>query len=290
VIDPPGALEQWQDAVFATLLAVAPVPLVAAVLPDEAAALAAQPGFAVYRNTVLSGCVDALQANYPVLTRLVGVDWLRAAAAVYARAQPPQVPMLADYGAGFAAFLETFEPAQPIPYLADVARVERAWTQAHLAADAAPLPAATMAALPPEALATLVLRPHPSAHWCFSDQHPVRTIWQRNRGDGNAEPPAWQGEGVLLVRPEAVVQAIALDAAGCAFLSACAAGQPLAAAADAALHQQPDADLAALMAALLAAGAFDAASVAKPATPIGIAGVRGSTRSPVVTNQEVPCN
>ncbi|MGJ4749098.1 DNA-binding domain-containing protein, partial [Leptospira sp. SA-E8] len=48
--------------------------------------LSEQAGFAVYRNTVLKGCVDALEANFPTVTRLVGQDWLRAAALGYARA------------------------------------------------------------------------------------------------------------------------------------------------------------------------------------------------------------
>ena len=39
------------------------------------------PGFAVHRNTVLSGCIDALAANYPVVAALVGRDWFRDAAA-----------------------------------------------------------------------------------------------------------------------------------------------------------------------------------------------------------------
>ena len=41
-------------------------------------ALESQPGFAVYRNTVLKGCIDALQANYPTVCQLVGDDWFRA--------------------------------------------------------------------------------------------------------------------------------------------------------------------------------------------------------------------
>ena len=43
-------------------------------------ALESQPGFAVYRNTVLKGCIDALQASYPTVCQLVGEDWFRAAA------------------------------------------------------------------------------------------------------------------------------------------------------------------------------------------------------------------
>ena len=35
-----------------------------------------RPGFSVYRNTVMAGCVDALPANYPTVDQLVGVEWL----------------------------------------------------------------------------------------------------------------------------------------------------------------------------------------------------------------------
>ena len=33
-----------------------------------------QPAFAVYRNTVMKACIDALQANYPAVTRLVSEE------------------------------------------------------------------------------------------------------------------------------------------------------------------------------------------------------------------------
>jgi len=71
----------------------------------------APPAFAVYRNTVMKGCIDALQANYPAVARLVGEEWFRAAAAVYVREHLPRTPMLLEYGAGFADFLARFEPA-----------------------------------------------------------------------------------------------------------------------------------------------------------------------------------
>ncbi|MFL6719025.1 MAG: DNA-binding domain-containing protein, partial [Burkholderiaceae bacterium] len=38
------------------------------------------PGLAVYRNTVVKGWVDALQANYPAACRLVGEPFFRQAA------------------------------------------------------------------------------------------------------------------------------------------------------------------------------------------------------------------
>jgi hypothetical protein len=227
------------------------------------ARLAAQPGFAVYRNTVLKGAIDAIEANHPAVTRLVGSEWLRAAAAVFVRARPPVEPSLLHYGAGFADFLADFAPAAGMPWLADVARLDRAWTEAHVAADEPPVAAAAVAALTPAELARTVLRPHAATRWHVAADAPIRTLWQRNRASAAELPDAdvgrdldWRGEGALLTRPGDAVEAVALDAAGAAFLDACAAGGTLAEAAAAALAVDPATDLARLMAALLAAGAF----------------------------------
>ena len=260
----PSPLAAFQDA-FAAALAV-PEGRGGGGLPGhpDLAALVAQPGFAVYRNTVTKGCVDALQANYPSIAGLVGEAWFRAAAVVHARAHPPLRPTLLDYGAGFAEFLAAFEPARELPYLPDVARLDRCWTEAHVARDEVPVAAAMLARLEPADLARTVLRPHASARWAWFDDQPIRSIWQRSRevahgeavaGDVNADI-RWGGEGVLIVRPEAAVRWVPLQRADCAFLDVCAAGGTLAAAAGAALAVDAQADLSALIARLLDAGAF----------------------------------
>jgi hypothetical protein len=223
------------------------------------AALAAQPGFAVYRNTVMKGCIDALQANYPAVARLVGDEWFRAAAAVYVRGHLPCSPMLLDYGADFAEFLAGFEPAAELPYLPHVARLERFWSEAHCARDEPPLAPSAIAALSPDQMSQVGVRPHASARWTWFDEQPVFTIWFRNRYEplsDSAPEIDWNGEGALIVRPYGAVDALALDQAGCAFLDACAGGQTLAAAAQAALAIDAGADLAHLMARLLEAGAL----------------------------------
>ena len=229
--------------------------------------LAAQPGFAVYRNTVMKGCIDALAANYPAVARLVGGEWFRAAAAVFVAASPPRSGSLVAYGAGFAEFLQDFEPAAVLPYLPDVARLDRCWTTAHVAADADVLAPDEVARWPGERLAASVLRLHPATRHAWFDGQPIYSIWSRNRegaagdGDGGAEgEPIWRGEGALLTRPDGAVRWSAFDRAGVAFLDACAAGAPVAVAAEAALAAQADADLAALFAQLLGAGAFAAAT------------------------------
>jgi hypothetical protein len=247
----PGALARFQDAFASALHAPDAEPA------SVVTALAAQPAFAVYRNTVMKGCIDALQANYPVVARLVGEEWFRAAAAIYVREAPPSDPTLLQYGASFADFLLRFPPAAELPYLPGCARLDRLWTEAHVAADEAVLDPAALVSLSPEALADVVLHPHAAARWAWFEEAPVYTIWRRNRADNLPDDDIeWRPEGALLVRPRDTVEWAALDAADCAFLDACAAGATLANAAQAALEAQEDADLARLMSTLLAAGAF----------------------------------
>ena len=80
----------------------------------------------------------------------------------HVRETPPTSPLLFEYGRDFPAFIERYEYAQGMPWLADTARIERAWLDAYHAADAAPLTASDLASFPPERLADLVFAPHPA--------------------------------------------------------------------------------------------------------------------------------
>jgi hypothetical protein len=230
--------------------------------------LIAQPGFAIYRNTGLKACIDALQANFPAVVRLVGEEWFRAAAAVYARAQLPASPVLLIYGDGFAEFLAGFAPAADMPWLAEVARVDRLWSEAHVAADDTTLAAADLLRLAPEDLSRTGLRLHPATRWCCSREVPLHTLWSRNRDPAwTGGDIAWHGEGVLLTRPHLAVERAAIDAAGAALLAACADGGSIAAAVAAAasaaavtvgdeVDVAPVPDLSSIISCFLQAGAF----------------------------------
>jgi hypothetical protein len=205
----------------------------------------------------MKGCIDALQANYPAINRLVGEEWLRAAAAVYARAALPGQPMLLHYGADFADFLARFGPAAELPYLPGVARLDRFWTEAHAAETEDALIPAALTQLATRNFFRARLQPHAATRWTWFSDAPIYTIWSRNRSDAVVDSDIdWQAEGALLTRPQDSVQWRTLNRAGCAFLDACAAHGTVGDAAQAALEAQADADLGQLMASLLEAGAF----------------------------------
>src|SRR5215471_21428898 len=84
----------------------------------------------VYRNNVTASLIDALAAVYPAVQRITGVDFFHAMARSHIRAKPPSSPLLFEYGRDFPSFIEQYEYAGSMPWLADTARIERAWLDA----------------------------------------------------------------------------------------------------------------------------------------------------------------
>jgi hypothetical protein len=214
--------------------------------------------FAVYRNNVIVGFVNALRSAFPVIERIVGADFFAAMARAHALAEPPSSPVLMDYGAGFADFIAGFSPAASLPYLPDVARIERAWREAYHAADAEPLTAVDFAGVDADAVAGLVLRLHPSLRLLRS-RFPAQTIWTMNAADGEVRPVDMaQAEDTLIVRPDAEVSVRRVPPGGAAFVAALGQGATLGAAAAAAMADDQRFDLAGNLSGLIAAGAIAA--------------------------------
>ena len=246
---------------FATALIDPSLPIPAGVVDPEGRACPRR--FAVYRNNVATALIEALESSFPAVRRLVGEVFFREAALRFALAEPPRSPVLLEYGAGFPAFLERFEPAASLPYLPDVARIERAWIEAHHAADAAPLDPAALSGLPCDRAAEIRFAMHPALRVVRS-HYPALTIWRMNVADGVPGPVALDagGEDALVVRPEAQVNVHWLPPGGADLLDALVRGEPLAAAAAAAMRENMDFELAAHLAGLLESGAFSDFSAA----------------------------
>ena len=217
---------------------------------------ASQPSFAIYRNTVMRACLDALEANYPAVVCLVGREWFRAAAAIHVAESPPRDARLLTYGDDFAGFLAAFPPASELPYLADVARLDRLWTESLVAADADVLTASMVASLGPDALGALKLHRHPALR-TFASSQPAVSIWQASRaGMAVSAELAWRAEFAIVARVGHEVGVTPVDAAALRLLEAIAEGASLADAALSIQGMHPDARLDLLLASLLQAGAF----------------------------------
>lgn len=211
--------------------------------------------FAVYRNNVHVGLTRALAQRFTVTERLVGAEFFAGMARVYVGECKPTSPLLMHYGDDFPDFIAGFAPAAALPYLADVARLEAAWTRAYHAADAAPLALARLAGLAPEEMAGLTLRAHPSATLLRS-AHPVGAIWAAHQGATITPVESWNAETVLVVRPGMAVSVHVLPPGDGPFAARLFAGHALGEAAEAALAADPGFDFGTALVGLLTLGAF----------------------------------
>ena len=139
--------------------------------------------FAVHRNNAMVALVDALASAFPVTQALVGEEFFRTMARAYVRIDPPRSPIIADHGDGYADFIAGFAPAHDVPYLADIARLERLRVRAFHVADAVPaaLTDFQSSIANPERLAATRLVLHPACGWLHSD-FAVGSIWNAHQG------------------------------------------------------------------------------------------------------------
>lgn len=179
--------------------------------------------FRVYRNNVQHGLVEALGAAYPSVRRLVGEAFFKGMARAFVLSHPPTSRSLALYGAGFPAFVEAFPPAATVPYLADVARLERARLEAMHSADANPLRPAAVAALG-EDVDEARFEAHPATRLVAST-HPVVAIWRAQQEEDVVASIAGRPETALVTRPAEHVLVHALDPATGLFVASLLEGQ-----------------------------------------------------------------
>jgi hypothetical protein len=123
--------------------------LVASVIGDS---ISAQARLRVHRHHVFSGLVKSLAATFATVQALVGEAFFQAMARAFAAGCLPAQPVLSEYGAGFAEFVEGYEPARALTYLADVARLDWALNTAFHSPAEPRLTSAGLAAIPAEEL------------------------------------------------------------------------------------------------------------------------------------------
>ena len=212
--------------------------------------------FAVYRNNVMVGLIDALSDAFPTVRRLVGDDFFRAMAGFYARTDPPASPILLAYGAGFPAFLQIFPPVAHLPYLADVARIERDWVEAYHAAEASPADVAPLLHLTPAALGAQRFVFHASLRLIRS-AYPAQTIWAMNQPGQTPVPVDLNiPEDTMVLRPVAEVALHRLEPGCATFLQTLRDGATLSVASAAGFVETPRFDFAKALSGLLLSGAL----------------------------------
>jgi hypothetical protein len=242
-----------QDAFIAALLSPeAPVP--AEIVDPEGRR--APKRFAVYRNNVTVSLIEALASTFPGVQAMVGEAFFREMARQYVRQHPPASPVIMHYGETFPAFIEDFGPAKTLPFLGDVARLDRAWLNAYHAADAHALTAAEFQGVGEELLGTAVFTPLPASE-VVKSQFPLVTLWEASRAGqppqfGDKPVPEW----AVVVRPEYEVRVIGVGEVEGTFLAALAGGALLGEATERVLALDAAFDLGAALTRVVGSGIF----------------------------------
>jgi hypothetical protein len=225
---------------------------------------------AVYRNNVVTGLIRALCRRFPVVCHLVGGEFFWAMAHAYVTTHPPVSPIMMFYGETFPDFIDGFAPANAVPFLSDVARIEVARGRAYHAADATPIEPAAFAGLLSEELSDLEVRLHPSVS-VIESRYPIVSIWKVNNDPGRATPIApWASEAALVARPFMEIEVHRLPPGTAAFLSSLAIGGTMAEAVEAGAAATPEFNLVESLALLITSNVVTGIEVHRIALPTSL--------------------
>ena len=198
-------------------------------LRDPAAVCAVTPAtnLDIYRNNTRSVFRGALAQIFPVVLKRVGDDFFRQLVFHYRARFPSRSGDLHWAGRDFPDFLGAHLRATEYEWLADLARLEWARSEASVAPETPAVDVAALAGFAPNEIEHVIFGLQPSLRLISSD-YPVFSVWQANQLD-NA-PPMDQSVGfecgLARIRDEVVeVQTLAPDLH--VFMSALAAGATL---------------------------------------------------------------
>ena len=162
----------------------------------------------IHRNNYKETLSSSLKAVFPVVQAFVGEAFFEAAAKQFVLSTPPEKAQLVAYGGALAEFLDVYEHASGVPYIADLLRLEWAVHVIQNAAEVTPVSGDEIDA----AILDGSLRLVPQMQVISSD-HPVLSLWMV--GTGQMPPEAVHvdqgGQNALVIRIDGAVQLQALS-------------------------------------------------------------------------------
>ena len=213
---------------------------------------------AVYRNGFIKTCVEVLKSNYPVVMSLVGEDYFFTLAHLFVQKYPPRQGSLTGYGLEFPAEIEVRISQHQLPYLADIASLDRAWFECYFAADGYSLSGDDINELESDAVSLTAL-PMSLAPWVkmVKTQFDVADLWTTLKHQGQLESNinvVPDSQTILVWRKEGTINLRQLSAGEQKFLVAVHRRETLGTAAEEALEADPEFDLTHYFAAFLQQG------------------------------------
>lgn len=156
----------------------------------------------IYANGYFFRLLDVLKEDYPATLAVVGADAFHNLATGYLIEYPPTAPSIYHAGSKFADYLGTHPLRARWPYVADLARLERATLESFHAADAPALDAGALRAMAPARWPTLALRAHPATRLVESGwrvDEVARAVADGARAGATIATPAPAGASVAIV-------------------------------------------------------------------------------------------
>jgi hypothetical protein len=207
----------------------------------------------VYQHMYRARLIEALEAQFPRLSRWLGADAFAEVVAAYVTDEPSRHPSLRFIGRRFPDWLAARAPAEARhPALADLARLEWAREDVFDATDQATLTLETIRGWPPERFGEIPLR-LVAAHRVLRLARPVATLWdaigpaaETSEADSLDEAAAAAattvggGETLLIWRQGIAVFHRAVDAAEAAALDRIAEGATFGAICEMLSHARPE--------------------------------------------------
>lgn len=253
----PPALRELQAALADHLAGSAGGDIAAWVVGDSIAAAAR---LAVHRHHVTASLGKVLATTYPTVRALVGDACFDGLAHRFVANVLPDGPVLAEWGAEFAAFIAGHELTLSLPYLSDVACLDWALNRAFHSPLGPRLHAAELAGIAVEHLPSKRISLAPGTT-LIDSRFPLDRIWRDAQPGASAEALD-PGEGparLLVMRSADDAAFVPLDAGEAAFVSAIGRGSILEEAAERGFAAETGFDLAAAFARLLTLRVFVAA-------------------------------
>jgi hypothetical protein len=192
--------------------------------------LSAEDRVDIYANMYFYRIRDALKEDFPATLAVLGDDNFHNLITGYLLEYPPTQPSISHCGSHLAEYLRDHPLRESAPFIADLAKLERALVEVFQGPDATPLEPDSLRSIAPENWPALKLRIHPSAQilvldWRVSEL--LRAV-QENRPWKPAERGAikvliWRRNAHVFHRDLDRAEADALDAAsrGVTFAEIC---------------------------------------------------------------------
>jgi hypothetical protein len=128
----------------------------------------------IYANMFFYRILDALKEDFPATLAVLGDENFHNLVTGYLLEYPPTEPTITNSGSHLAEYLHDYVMRERAPFIADLAKLERATVEVFLGPDAPTLDSDALRAVAPEDWPTMKLKLHPSAQilaldWQVSD-------------------------------------------------------------------------------------------------------------------------